>query len=209
VSYAGPPNNPYGLPPTPPAPPTPPNPYANPYAPPPSPYTPPPGAPGAAPLNPYAPPSLGAETYGSAHTHEFEVLADRGARLGAHIIDNVLLFGAAMIGLPGVIISEDVGVVMALFGVAALLVYQWYLLSTTGQTLAKKWLKIRIVKLDGSPVDFVSAVLLRNWVINVVALGGSMLVLGSFLPLIDVLLIFGDERRCLHDHIAGTKVIAA
>jgi uncharacterized RDD family membrane protein YckC len=205
VSYAGPPDNPYGLPPTPPAPP---NPYANPYARPPSPYTPPPSAPGATPLNPYAPPSLGAQTYGTEPTHEFELLADRGARLGAHIIDSVLYFGAAMIGIPVAIINPHLGVVMALLGVAALLVYQWYLLSTTGQTLAKKWLKIRIVKLDGSPVDFVSAVLLRNWAINVLSLVGSLLVLGSFLPLIDALLIFGDDRRCLHDHIAGTKVVA-
>jgi uncharacterized RDD family membrane protein YckC len=28
-----------------------------------------------------------------------------------------------------------------------------------------------------------------------------------FYTLLDVLLIFGDERRCIHDYLAGTKVV--
>jgi uncharacterized RDD family membrane protein YckC len=34
--------------------------------------------------------------------------------------------------------------------------------------------------------------------------------LAQFIPLyglIDVLLIFGSERRCIHDYLAGTKVV--
>ena len=28
-----------------------------------------------------------------------------------------------------------------------------------------------------------------------------------FYTVLDVLLIFGNERRCIHDHLAGTKVV--
>ena len=34
--------------------------------------------------------------------------------------------------------------------------------------------------------------------------------LGNVIPfytVLDVLLIFGNERRCIHDHLAGTKVV--
>jgi hypothetical protein len=32
--------------------------------------------------------------------------------------------------------------------------------------------------------------------------------IGNFVNLADALFIFGEEHRCLHDHIAGTKVIS-
>ena len=31
--------------------------------------------------------------------------------------------------------------------------------------------------------------------------------IGAFLILADVLCIFREDRRCLHDHLAGTRVI--
>jgi uncharacterized RDD family membrane protein YckC len=99
------------------------------------------------------------------------------------------------------------GIGVSVLMVLAFSIYQWYLIATTGQTLAKRWLGIMIVRTDGSPCGFVNGVLLRNWVIYVLL---------SFLPfvnylvwLIDALMIFGDERRCLHDHIAGTRVVVA
>ena len=33
--------------------------------------------------------------------------------------------------------------------------------------------------------------------------------IGNILPLLDVLFIFREDRRCLHDFIAGTKVVKA
>jgi uncharacterized RDD family membrane protein YckC len=85
-------------------------------------------------------------------------------------------------------------------------VYQWYLISKQGQTLGKKWLGIRIVKLDGSPVDFVSGVVMRSWLVGLM---GFVPYLGGCFRLVDYLMIFTDERRCLHDQIAGTKVVVA
>ena len=48
--------------------------------------------------------------------------------------------------------------------VLAFMGYQWYLISTTGQSLAKRWMGIKIVRIDGTPVNFVNGVILRSWV---------------------------------------------
>ena len=34
-------------------------------------------------------------------------------------------------------------------------------------------------------------------------------VIGAILGLVNILFIFGPEKRCLHDYIAGTRVIKA
>ena len=79
--------------------------------------------------------------------------------------------------------------------------YQWYLVATTGQSLAKRWFGIKIVRLDGSLPGFVNGVLLRSWVLH------ALNAVCNFVGLIDALMIFGEQSRCLHDLIAGTKVI--
>jgi uncharacterized RDD family membrane protein YckC len=188
------PQNPYGA--------APPNPYANPQAG--SPYG---SGPSQGGFNPYAPPSSQAEYggYGSEYTQQDGLLADRGTRLGARMVDGVLYVAAAAIGvIPGAALGEETamfgGIGLAIFVLA---VYQWYLISTTGQSIAKKWLGIRIVRVDGSELGFLYGVFLRDWVLQAVS------ALFSPIGLIDALMIFGEERRCLHDHIAGTKVIIA
>jgi uncharacterized RDD family membrane protein YckC len=92
-------------------------------------------------------------------------------------------------------------VTMALL--VALAVAQVYFLSREGQTLGKKALRIRIVRYDdGGNPGFVKAVVLRifvNGFLGIIPLYG----------LADVLFIFGAEKRCIHDYIAGTKVVTA
>lgn len=82
-----------------------------------------------------------------------------------------------------------------------LTVVQWYLLSTSGQTIGKKLCMIRIVTQSGQVPGFVRAVVLRNWVRN-------FLSCVPLFSLLDILFIFSDSRRCLHDWFAGTKVIS-
>ena len=176
------------------------------------------GVPADGGYNPYAPPTAGYEQPAYGMDMDVQVLAGRGTRLGAALIDGCLL-AAAMI--PGFILvavagggpssSSSDGIAMGgagllILGVLGLAIYQMYLISTTGQSLAKKWLGIRIVKLDGSLPGFVHGVLLRQWVMGLI---GAIPFVGGLIQLVDPLLIFGDERRCLHDHIAGTKVIVA
>ncbi|MDF1667845.1 MAG: RDD family protein [Planctomycetota bacterium] len=72
-----------------------------------------------------------------------------------------------------------------------------------GQTIGKKMLGIRIVNYhDGDNPGFVQAVLLRSCV---------TFLLANFIPffsMIDACFIFTDERRCVHDLLANTTVIA-
>lgn len=211
--YASPPQNPYAGYAPPPAPPQPPSPFANPYNA--GGYAPPPGPPPPGPVfgsNPYAPPSAAAQA--PAWAQSFGVtqeLATPGSRFVARLLDGFLYLGAALaVGAPlAAFAGDEAAAGVAMLAWMAIAIYQWYLISTTGQSLGKKWMRVRIVKLDGSPVDFSSGVLLRIWALHGLTLVGSFVFLGSLLPLVDALMIFGDDRRCLHDQLAGTKVIVA
>ncbi len=92
-----------------------------------------------------------------------------------------------------------------LFGLSWLVVFglQASLLCTRGATLGKRFLKLRVVGVDGNPAGVVQLVLLRTLL---PALSGFCC---GLLSLIDVLFIFGEERRCLHDLLAGTAVVNA
>jgi uncharacterized RDD family membrane protein YckC len=147
-------------------------------------------------------------------------LAGRGSRLGSYLLD--LLVGLVP-GLPmiigGFMMMAAVksgpggqppsGLALALMGIGglgllALGIFQIYRVSTTGQTLGKKWVGVRIVKLDGSPVNFTTAFLLRMFVPGLI---GAVPYLGMVFTLVDILFIFREDRRCIHDLIAGTRVV--
>jgi uncharacterized RDD family membrane protein YckC len=97
-------------------------------------------------------------------------------------------------------ISTGVG----MLGMLGLFIYQWVLISRTGQTLGKKWTGIRIELVDRNRIGFASGVVLRNWVPKLM---GVLPYLGALFQLVDILFIFRDDRRCIHDHIAGTRVV--
>jgi uncharacterized RDD family membrane protein YckC/DNA-directed RNA polymerase subunit RPC12/RpoP len=140
-------------------------------------------------------------------------LASRLARLGAAILDTIIMGLGA---LPGFFILfqtkadlkfAGTGLYVMVAGVGVILIIQMVLLSTRGQTLGKMAAGVRIVRYsDGGDVGFVTAVLLR-WIVP--GLIGAIPVVGGLFGLLDVLFIFGEERRCIHDYIAGTKVVPA
>lgn len=73
-----------------------------------------------------------------------------------------------------------------------------------GQTIGKRIMGIAIVTLDNQKPEFFPLIAQRymsQWLIHMVP------VIGPLLRLIDVLFIFRADKRCLHDHIAKTKVI--
>ena len=88
----------------------------------------------------------------------------------------------------------------SLIVLAVTLVYQINLLSTQGQNLGKKVVNIRIVKVNTCVNGgFATNVLLRmilNGVLGII----------PFYGLVDILLIFRRDHRCIHDFIAGTHV---
>ena len=73
-----------------------------------------------------------------------------------------------------------------------------------GQTLGKKAVGIRVLRSDTSHCELWRIVLLRFLPL---ALLGAIPKIGVGISLIDALMIFGSERRCLHDLIADTIVV--
>ena len=145
-------------------------------------------------------------------------LADRGLRLAAVLLDG-LFAGVAMVPLfiglfagigPDGKMQMGVGSTIA-FALGVLLflgIVAWncVLLSRAGQTIAKKMLGIRVVRRDGSHCGLARIFFARYLPVTLL---GAIPFIGSLVSLVDALLIFRDDRRCLHDEIADTIVVKA
>ena len=144
------------------------------------------------------------------------MLASRGARLAAALLDG--LIGMAIM-LPMMFVSGYFGAMRtgetapiivlanwALIGCVVFVLVQGYPLHATGQTWGKRALGIRIVSLDGTKPALGKLLLLRYLPLRVV---GVIPLVNSLVVLTDALLIFRNDRRCLHDLIAGTRVVVA
>ncbi len=122
--------------------------------------------------------------------------AERGTRLLAAIIDSACSIGVYILAI---LTGEPMLLFMGLTGLAA---YQVYLLSTFGQTIGKKVMNIKIVKIDTDENGgLVTNVLIRG-VLN------GIIGLTLIYVIVDILFIFRDDRRCIHDLIAGTRVVS-
>jgi len=161
--------------------------------------------------NRYAPPQ--ATVSDVAMSADGPQLASRGRRLGAVILDSIILgvLGVGILSLLGRSpfsppASGMVGFVAGNFvvGVIVFLAVNGYLLVKRGQTVAKSLLGLRIVRPDGEAVTAGRILGLRYGVGYLI---GMVPFLGGIYGLIDALLIFRDTRRCLHDNIADTIVI--
>jgi uncharacterized RDD family membrane protein YckC len=162
--------------------------------------------------NPYAPPQ--AAVADIADPNGPAPHAERSTRLVAAILDGLigailiytpLLFGgvftfsngkfnpAAILGGAGL---------LALLGFVIWCVITYVLVKRNGQTIGKKMLGIKVVRTDGSRASVGRIFWLRNFVngiLGVIPLYG----------LVDILLIFGEPRRCVHDKLADTIVVKA
>jgi uncharacterized RDD family membrane protein YckC len=144
--------------------------------------------------------------------------AGRFRRLGAALVDNLLALSVLFVaGVIGAALSAAAGartvadqspwmIGVGAVAVLALASFQSFRLATTGQTIAKKWFGLKIVKVDGLRPGFGSAVLMRGVLPGAVSL---VPYLGWLFWLVDVLFILRGDRRCLHDRMAGTKVVRA
>jgi uncharacterized RDD family membrane protein YckC len=152
-------------------------------------------------------------------------VAPRRIRLAAALLDSVVSFifavPAGVIGyrlgvasrlhqsVPGTLIFT---VCLSLVCLLVICAYQLYLEAAKGQTLGRRWMKIRIAALDGSNPGFVRAILLRrcvNLAIYLFTLRLFGTALGLSYLMVDMLFVLGPNRRCIHDLIAGTKVVRA
>jgi len=160
--------------------------------------------------NPYAPPQAAVQDISDPQVQA--VPADRGTRLGAAILDNIifvaivyvpfLLFAVIGAGTATGNANVAAGIVLALVGFA---VWCWFTItymSRNGQSIAKKLLGIKVVRSDSTPASLGRLIWLRNVVNGVL----SMVPLYAF---VDLLFIFGESQQCLHDKIADTIVVKA
>lgn len=169
-------------------------------------------------VNPYAAPASRVSDMAEGDLE----LADRGTRLGAAILDGLVMVGpivlvsiAAAIVLPGISKEGSGAGGQALVGVVGLIVLAVFvaiavinlvLLHRHGQSIAKRWLKIRIVRTDGSRCGLLRVIFARALPTGVL---GALPLIGWLFALGDSLLIFRDDYRCLHDHFADTIVVKA
>ena len=156
------------------------------------------------------------------------VPADRLTRLASAVVDFLISVAGAM---PGVLVIGtaffDIVIAAArgqepdlsnmnagrlligfsLIGLASLtlLGVQIYLISTRGQSLAKCLLGLRIVRTaDGSNPGFIHGWLLRAFVPGLI---GLLPMVGNIFTIVNYCFIFREDRRCLHDLIADTRVV--
>lgn len=141
-------------------------------------------------------------------------LAGRGQRFGAALLDG--LFGMAvavpiMFGLGtfdyvrnAQQIPWRLVAISALLGWVGFVLLHGYFLKLNGQTIGKKMVGIRIANLDDSIPSIGKVLGLRYLPIQAAHL---IPLVGGFYPLVDVLFIFREDRRCIHDLMAGTKVV--
>jgi uncharacterized RDD family membrane protein YckC len=109
-------------------------------------------------------------------------------------------------------VSLIVGIVVAFVAIiVAVLVYPATAMSVLdGQTVGKRLCRIRVVRTNGRPMDIGWSMLREaviKWILFVFILspatGGAAWIIDVVWPLWD------DERRALHDMLAGTRVVEA
>jgi uncharacterized RDD family membrane protein YckC len=173
--------------------------------------------------NQYAPPRSEVADVSGPDGRGF-VKASRSSRLGAVIIDGLifslplapayyLAFGTAFrsghftaLGIwaalfaTGMLFYIGSLIDIALWIVVAVMVHR------NAQSIGKRLCGIKVARTDGSRATLGRIFWMRNvvnYVIRFVPL------IGPLYGLVDILMIFGEQRRCCHDYIADTIVVQA
>lgn len=143
-------------------------------------------------------------------------IASRWDRLWAAVLDGLIM---AAITLPvfyltggfdgieeGTQPSFAYTLTMGVFGIIVFILINGKSLSQKGQTIGKRLLNIKIVTLAGELPD-VKQHLLKRY--GVYFLLGYIPFIGQLLSTINILMIFGKQKRCGHDLAAGTAVVTS
>jgi uncharacterized RDD family membrane protein YckC len=173
--------------------------------------------------NPYAPPTAPLSDKGS----EADMRASRGSRLGARILDGLIVgafiyiplltMGGGLANLQAAGASGRSGMlavysyfwnsgaaVPMMIGLLVMMGINLYLLYRSGQTMGKKLVGIHIARSDGSRAALSRILLIRILPFYVISI---IPIVGSIVQLADPLFIFSESRKCLHDRLADTIVL--
>jgi uncharacterized RDD family membrane protein YckC len=141
-------------------------------------------------------------------------LASRWARLGAYSIDTIILIAVYSVVFydseywekamqQNTSVQEQILSVM--FGFAVYLLFNGYFLHKRGQTIGKWTLGIKIVAVENNKILPLWKVFFVRYVpqifVALIPIGGL------FLILVNDSFIFRKDKRCVHDHISGSKVV--
>ena len=170
--------------------------------------------------NPYAPPrSMVTDVLDPAGEI---VLADRGTRFGAAMVDGLIF--SALIYLPLFLIFGAIPgftggygrpdptpglVIVGAFLILGFTAWCWFTIKyvkANGQSIGKRILGIKLVRSDGTAVSLGRVFWLRNFLNGLI---GVIPLLGPLYTLVDLLFIFVESRQCLHDKLADTIVVIA
>lgn len=152
--------------------------------------------------------------------------ASLGKRFGAFVIDTVLMMVAIVFFLkylgiePGQStdmqaaqlemmqklqdLPDSAKQLLVFSPVICFFLLHGFLLYQSGQTIGKRILGLAIVTMDNQKPAFFMLIVQRyvsQWLM------GMIPVIGILLRLADILFIFRADKRCIHDHLAKTKVI--
>lgn len=138
-------------------------------------------------------------------------------RAFAFIVDGVIvimiprllsLILGGLIGTTLVFNMYSTIVIRALLVLVSLLIPLWYFsfyqYKHNGQTLGKRWNKVKVTDLQGNDVNLSRFVFRTLIALVPLTIGGSL----GYLWLLTYLPAMGKERRALHDYIVGTQVIS-
>lgn len=166
--------------------------------------------------NPYAAPNAAMDLPPrSSYSRREPDKAGRIARLLANLADAAayfvamlpMLIAAGLYNRRAPLEPAVAGLVLlSLVAIVGLVIYNLYCLHGEGQTLGKRWVGVRIVRTDGTRASLPRLLFLRGFVPGLI---GGIPYLGIFFVLANALWIFGEEKRCLHDHFADTIVVTA
>ena len=169
--------------------------------------------------NPYAAPAAELDDVRAWDAYDLENRkATRGKRLCAALLDGLINLVWVLPVIWGVMMADGVrqglkpaspmiGVLLLGFVLlVTIFVINCVMLHRHGQTIGKRMLDICIVRTDGSRMGLRRYLFIR---VLPVTLLGMIPYLGGLVSLVDSLMIFGRDRRCLHDQIADTIVVNA
>jgi uncharacterized RDD family membrane protein YckC len=173
------------------------------------------------------PPGAGGPPIASFGATELEarlVLAGWWSRVGAALIDSVIVGVGGLLLLiaitapfsVGFFAGEDAGVTAVAVGlflaiicvsIMALLYAPALMARTDGKTLGRMAVGIRVVRANGRPMTFGFA-MLREVAVKTLLFGFVGAITGGLASLADVLWpLWDEENRALHDFIVDTRVV--
>jgi uncharacterized RDD family membrane protein YckC len=141
-------------------------------------------------------------------------LASRWARLWGSLIDGIIAMAFIfpymfMTGFWEKAMAGDVPIfdtaLVGIFGFFMFIVLHGYLLAKHGQTIGKRLVGTRIVSVSSNEILPLWKIIFARYL--PISIAANIPMIGQFLAIIDDLFVFRKNKRCVHDLIAGTKVV--